>query len=124
MDLKPTHNLLGSSALSSGVGKRPRIAIIDTGLNTAHPEVKDVLAKTARDKRIQGFWVPAGTKWNEYQDQDGHGTHCAMVAHKTAPNADLFIAKAFLDDSNVEGKHVVEVRLAQSNLRVRMLTVA
>lgn len=110
--MRPTYDLLGHSALSSGVGKRPRIAIIDTGLNTMHPEVADLMNRKASSRRIQGFWRPSGTTWEASQDHFGHGTHCAMVAHKTAPNADLFIAKAFLDDRNMEGKYVVEVRLA------------
>jgi hypothetical protein len=43
------------------------------------------------------------------QDVDGHGTHCAMVAHQVAPDADTYVACIFRDRRHVRGDHVVDV---------------
>jgi Subtilase family len=109
INLKETQTLLeGFPALNSGSGLRPRIAILDTGLNTEHPEVKKLKVKPGKEQRLRGFWAPPSTRWRADQDEDGHGTHCAMVAHKVAPNADIYIARVFFDRKHVEGDYVVE----------------
>ena len=93
--------------LISKPGVRPRIAILDTGLNTQHDEVKKVLDKTGKDRCIRGFWEPSESM-SAKVDEDGHGTHCAMVAHQVAPNADIYIARVFKDRQSVYGEHVVK----------------
>ncbi|OAL38313.1 hypothetical protein AYO20_02372 [Fonsecaea nubica] len=96
--LKETHSFLeGFRVLNSGAGLRPRIAFLDTGLNTEHPEVQKLKQRTAKERRLRGFWAPPSTDWRADQDEDGHGTTCAMVAHKVAPNADIYIARVFKD---------------------------
>ena len=106
--LKQTHKLIESvpGALASKPGLRPRIAILDTGLNTKHPDIKKVMDRKGLDRRFQDFWSPVEA-WKAKEDEDGHGTHCAMVAHKVAPNADIFIARVFKDRKSVNGIHVV-----------------
>jgi Subtilase family len=93
---------------------RVRIAILDTGLNKDHPEVSKVLQKSKRDRRIKQWksWVPnlqCDGNIPGDEDEDGHGTHCAMVANRVAPNADIYIARIFKNRKSVNGRYVVEV---------------
>jgi len=90
-------------------GKRVKIAILDTGLNKHHPKVDELLKQPKRELRIKTkeckSWVDG--PWDE--DSDGHGTACAMIAHKVAPNADIYIARIFQDRTTVNGNYVVDV---------------
>ncbi|KPI45625.1 Major intracellular serine protease [Cyphellophora attinorum] len=90
-------------------GARPKIAILDTGLNTKHPDVSKIHNPEDRsEKRIKGLWAPKSQTWSNSEDVDGHGTHCAMVANKVAPNADIYVLRVFEDRHHVSGKHIVE----------------
>jgi hypothetical protein len=105
--LSQTHALLSSRA----IGKpRVRIAVLDTGLNTQHPEVQEMLEKAKEDGRVIECksWVLGPP--NE-GDLDGHGTHCAMVVSYAAPNVDLYVARIFRDCSTIRAEHVSEVSL-------------
>ena len=109
MFLSQTHDLLDSvGPLKSRPGRRPRIAILDTGLNTKHAKVAELLELPKEQRRIQGFWSPDKGLPAE-DDEDGHGTHCAMVAHKVAPNADIYVARVFQNRRTVYGTHVAKV---------------
>ena len=83
---------------SSKNGKGVRIAILDTGIDTGHPDLK--LRIKGKKTFVQGQQV---------LDLNGHGTHCAgLVAgfqHATrkfrygvAPEAALYIAKVLSND--------------------------
>ena len=134
IELRKSQDLLEMlPPLRSQAGKRPRIAILDTGLNVSHPEVAELYSRRGSEKRIQGgrSWVssPApnprstdggysveelheSTEGGElpwYEDEDGHGTHCAMVAHRVSPNADIYICRIFKDRNSVGGRHVADV---------------
>jgi subtilisin family serine protease len=100
--------------------KPVRVAILDTGIDETHPFVKEalgrVLHKPTRVKQIaamRGF--PNHLKPG--QDHHGHGTHCASVFIKTAPNAALYIARVADDTGRIdqgindqdEFSHVAEV---------------
>lgn len=114
--LAKTHSFLGMrTPLKSGPGKRVRIAILDTGLNKHHDEVAALLAKKGDDRRIQGWksWLPDLNDMSKTlpgdEDEVGHGTHCAMTAHRVAPDADIFVARIFRYRNNVGKDYVKEV---------------
>jgi subtilisin family serine protease len=78
-----------------------RIAILDTGIDFRHePTLKYKNSKqiTATKSWIQGR---PGTV-----DNDGHGTHAAMLLLKVAPQVELYVAKVFNDQSNVAKAHI------------------
>ena len=64
----------------------PLIAILDSGINTAHPHVSKVQA---------GFNASAGGVPEDWFDRAGHGTAVAGAIHSLAPEAELLAIKIF-----------------------------
>lgn len=80
------------------MGERIKVGIIDTGVDSDHPELKN------RIKDGANFYKG---KIDDFEDENGHGTHiCGIVAAErngigvvgVAPKADLYVAKAFGKD--------------------------
>jgi subtilisin family serine protease len=74
-------------------GKGVKVAVLDTGVDTDHPDLKDVIVKK------KNF-----TNDNDIEDVNGHGTHCAGIIGArfnskvfvgVAPKCDLMVAKIF-----------------------------
>lgn len=73
--------------------QRIRIAILDTGIDFTHP---GLLA--AKGKRVKKAWCHSWVGDEEdVKDEDPglHGTNCAYIMNKAAPEADIYIAKVF-----------------------------
>lgn len=75
--------------------KRVRIAILDTGVDVTHP----VIHAAQEQKRIVDCFPDASyrasnpSSLDPFSDTHGHGTHGASVLLRTAPNANLYIAR-------------------------------
>ena len=97
LHLKQTHDKVG-------------IAMIDTGINQHHPE----MAKHIENGSIT-LWKGFPKELNPLEDKCGHGTHGASVLLKTAPNAELLVARVFDDDGKMSYRNmyqdIVEVML-------------
>lgn len=83
---------------SETMGEGIRVGIIDTGVDSDHPELKN------RIKDGANFYRGSS---DDFEDENGHGTHISgIVAAErngigvvgVAPKADLYIAKAFGKD--------------------------
>lgn len=68
---------------------RVRVAIFDTGLDLSHPDIQK--ARSEGRLHFHDFVEKNGT----IIDQSGHGTHCASLILKYAPNAELFVGRVF-----------------------------
>lgn len=72
--------------------RRTRIAVLDTGINKSHGGIAGALYS----HRIMDEWCHS---WigdpKDIHDEDGHGTHCAYLLHKVAPEAEIYVAKVF-----------------------------
>jgi subtilisin family serine protease len=79
---------------------RIRIAMLDTGMDEKH----DAFQKT----RQQGL-ILSGKGFPDnllpFEDKHGHGTHAASVLLRTAPTAELFIARIFDDQGQIDPKN-------------------
>jgi subtilisin family serine protease len=92
--------------------KRVRIAILDTGVDTAHPTIQ-----AARDeKRIVAYFPSTdqtpdsnSNPSDSFQDCHGHGTHGTSVLLRTAPNAAIYIAKVTDEDGKLRYDDIVNV---------------
>ena len=67
-------------------GSGIRVAIIDSGVNPAHPHVAGVAG---------GIGISADGESGNYLDYVGHGTAVAAAIREKAPDALLFAVKVF-----------------------------
>jgi len=79
-------------------GQGVKVAILDTGIDTLHPDLKD---------NIKGMKNFTSSNVNDVTDRQGHGSHVAGIIAAVdnsvgivgvAPQADLYIAKVLGDD--------------------------
>jgi subtilisin family serine protease len=98
-----------------GDQKRVRIAILDTGVDTIHPQIR-----AAREaNRIVAYFPESSVRAldsdskppDPFQDHHGHGTHGTSVLLQTAPNAAIYIAKVTDNDGNLIYDDIVKVHL-------------
>jgi hypothetical protein len=87
-DIWPLHGDGGLHRILNSTGKGVRVALLDTGIDAAHPDVR---------RQLRGFksFVPGEEAW---LDQNGHGTQCASIITMVAPDCDLYVAKVLHDD--------------------------
>ncbi|KLU90805.1 hypothetical protein MAPG_10656 [Magnaporthiopsis poae ATCC 64411] len=74
--------------------ERPKIAVLDTGLDFEHPLLKKFLDnKTLSRGRSLDFTLEPNPQVKG--DDVGHGTHCTHLILKTCAMAEVYIAKVF-----------------------------
>ncbi|MFD4592353.1 S8 family peptidase [Streptomyces rubiginosohelvolus] len=89
-------------------GKGTKVAVLDTGIDAGHPDVKDRLVGTRS-------FIPG----EEVDDKNGHGTHVASTiagsgaasegANKgVAPAADLLVGKVLSDEGSGADSGIIE----------------
>ncbi|KLU89426.1 hypothetical protein MAPG_08397 [Magnaporthiopsis poae ATCC 64411] len=76
-----------------------RIAILDTGIDKDNVEI-DFDGEHMKDdwcvNFVGGPLNPSGAPDPfAFHDHDGHGTHCASLLRKVAPDAEIYVAKVF-----------------------------
>lgn len=76
-----------------------KIAILDSGIDLSHPDVKDALD----DGRILGY--TSFVNDSDIQDRCGHGTHIAGLLLDLAENIRIYVAK-IMDTAEAEGEAV------------------
>jgi len=70
---------------------RVKVAVLDTGLAMLPHQGPSTLVSIHRD-RIKGCESFIDSS-KSIQDDDGHGTHVALLVLQTCPNADLYVAR-------------------------------
>lgn len=87
------------------------IAILDTGINTKHLRLKDTV--------VGGFTLIDSQ--NGYEDDNGHGTLCASVIKKEAPESRFWSIKV-LDSENCSSLEILERALELlADLPIRLI---
>jgi subtilisin family serine protease len=87
---------------------RVGIAILDTGVDATHPQIRAALDQ----KRIVARGFPGSL--DPLHDDDGHGSYGASVLLQMAPDATIYVARIFGKEETFEPADVVKVGL---NLR-------
>ena len=89
--------------------RRVRIAVIDTGVDFGHAGIADAKEKGRIREEWCHSWVGADAK---DEDDELHGTNCAYLLHKSAPEADIYIEKVFNQNAvrYYEAKNIAKVR--------------
>jgi subtilisin family serine protease len=76
-------------------GRGVRVAIVDSGVDPHHPWLDGAkLSHVGIEKQGEIFLI----KPSEPGDQSGHGTACAGIIHRMAPEAELVSVRAFGPD--------------------------
>ena len=74
----------------SATGRGVSVAVIDSGIDTAHPEL-DGKVKTSVEARVDNKRIVFDP--SEAGDSAGHGTACASIISRIAPDAELHSIK-------------------------------
>ncbi|MBT9555299.1 MAG: S8 family serine peptidase [Myxococcales bacterium] len=77
------HRILGST------GGGVRVALLDSGIDAAHPDVR---------RQLRGFCSFVPGEPDAWLDPNGHGTYCAGILAAVAPDCELYVAKVLRDD--------------------------
>jgi subtilisin len=81
-------------------GRGVRVAIVDSGIDTEHPDLKGKVVESveavAEDGKINFHPSTSG-------DQAGHGTACAGIISSVAPKADLYSVKVLGPNASGSG---------------------
>lgn len=81
-----------------------KVAILDTGVNFHHCEVKNAIERSVIDaKRCKGF--PNDPHYDPQADKHGHGTQVASVLLQTSPDISLYIARVVDDAGKMASDH-------------------
>lgn len=70
------------------VTRRVKIAILDTGIDVRNTAFARALSK-GLIKKVEDFTDPGG----DGLDLSGHGSHCAGLLCRIAPEAEIYVAK-------------------------------
>lgn len=76
-------------ALADKSGEPVIVAVVDTGVDTTHPDLKDVILHDATGQIVGANFVGSGAQMppdDLYNDQAGHGTHVAGLIGAAANN--------------------------------------
>jgi subtilisin family serine protease len=109
------------------LGKRIKIAILDSGIDSRHTEMAQNIVKpcpvncametkakikSENNSRAIKKWQGFPYTLDPCQDRRGHGTHIASVIFKTAPYAALYIGRIFSDGGQMcELDELVKVQI-------------
>jgi hypothetical protein len=99
----------------SGIESPPRIriAVLDTGIDFGHSGIQEAKEKGRVREEWCRSWV--GPENDAKDEDDGlHGTNCAYILHKAAPEAEIYIEKVFGSTSfrPYEAQNIAKVRSA------------
>ena len=86
-DLPELHALTAEWAWEGSTGRGVKVAVIDSGINADHPAVGGMVRGYVRVVDEQGRYRYDAAP---HADQFGHGTACAGLIHKVAPEAELY----------------------------------
>jgi subtilisin len=83
-------SIRAETILEGRTGRGVRVAVVDSGIDTEHPDLKGKVRESveavAEDGRIEFHPSTSG-------DQAGHGTACAGIITSIAPDVDLYSVK-------------------------------
>jgi subtilisin family serine protease len=81
------HAITPEWAWGGSTGRGVRVAVIDSGINADHPAIGGMVRGYVRVFDVDGRYQYDETP---HTDQFGHGTACAGLVHKVAPEAELY----------------------------------
>lgn len=107
---------LAKNKFKDARGKNVRVVVLDTGIDAAHPWLKD---------RVKGQYN-AINKTANARDGNGHGTHCAGTVLEALPDCDLYAVKVLSDQGSgsvVDIAHGVDYAVTEMKADVISLSL-
>src|SRR5947209_2747484 len=94
----PLHEITRDYAWGGSTGRDVKICVVDSGIEADHPLIGGMVRGGVVVER-----GPEGTVLREepHEDLFGHGTACAGVIHRLAPEAELYSARVL--GTNLKG---------------------
>ena len=89
---------------ASYTGNRVRVAVIDSGIDPTHPDVRTVrdgVAIYSSNTREISFNA-------DYKDEVGHGTACAGIIRSKAPDVELYAVKVLDSNLSTDAERLTE----------------
>ena len=87
----------------SDANKKVNVAIIDSGIDGSHPRVGYVAGGVRISVHSTGHVFYS----DEHSDCAGHGTACAGIIRKKAPNAELYSVRIFDETLTADGRALI-----------------
>lgn len=87
------------------VRQRVKIAILDTGIDVRNVAFAQAVSK-GLIKKVEDFADPTG----DGLDLNGHGTHCAGLLVRIAPEAEIYVARVTKGAKNPDPDLIAKVR--------------
>ena len=107
-------------AFSQLTGRNVKVAIIDSGIEAEHPKIGRVAGGV-------GFIVKSGERVIQQPDHNdcaGHGTACAGIIHKKAPDAELYSIRIFDETLSADGHALVTAIQWATEQRVDVINLS
>ena len=107
-------------AFSQLTGRNVKVAIIDSGIDAEHPKIGRVAGGV-------GFIVKSGERviqQPDHTDCAGHGTACAGIIHKKAPDAELYSIRIFDETLSADGHALVAAIQWATEQRVDVINLS
>ena len=87
-------------AFGDATGRGLRVAIVDSGVEAAHPAIGGRLVESVAIERAGDDWTVVSV---DPSDVVGHGTACAGIVHALAPEADIVSVRVLGADNRGAG---------------------
>ena len=107
-------------AFSQLTGRDVKVAIIDSGIETEHPKIRRVAGGI-------GLTVKSGERviqQPDHADCAGHGTACAGIIQKKAPDAELYSIRIFDETLSADGHALVAAIQWATEQRVDVINLS
>lgn len=85
--------------------RKAKVAVLDTGVDIKHPDILTGI----NNGRIKYYDFVEDSE--TVIDLDGHGTHCASILAKLAPNAEIFVGRVFQHSQAVENSAAIVAKV-------------
>jgi hypothetical protein len=98
-----------------------KIAVIDSGIDTNHPRLKDA--------NISGIYFKKNNDSysiiNEFDDLDGHGTACASIIHKMVPDIAIVAIKILTEEQTADEYLLYEaIKWCLSDAKIKIINIS
>lgn len=102
------------------MNNRVKVAVVDTGVNRNHEYLKENIIDGVEFKEDNDYILIT----DNFEDENGHGTHCASVIKKEYEDVDLYIVKILNKDGNTNIQILEEALKHLQNIDANIINLS